>query len=47
VNNGDFAPFENLLAVLAKPFEDLSATLAWYAAPPRPDQVVRQTFCGT
>ena len=28
VNNGDFAPFENLLAVLAKPFGNLSATFA-------------------
>jgi serine/tyrosine/threonine adenylyltransferase len=47
VNSSDFAPFENLVAVLAKPFEELSATFDWYAAPPRSDQVVRQTFCGT
>jgi uncharacterized protein YdiU (UPF0061 family) len=47
VSNGDFAPFEKLVAVLASPFEDLPATLARYAEPPRPDQVVRQTFCGT
>ena len=47
VNNSDFAPFEELIAVLARPYEDLPATLARYAVPPRPDQVVRQTFCGT
>jgi uncharacterized protein YdiU (UPF0061 family) len=42
----DFAPFETLLAVLAKPFEDQPGC-ARYAAPPRPDQIVQQTFCGT
>ena len=47
VNNSDFAPFEELIAVLARPYEDVPATLARYAVPPRPDQVVRQTFCGT
>lgn len=44
--NGDFGPFETLLAVLAAPYEDRPA-FARYAAPPRPDQVVHQTFCGT
>jgi protein adenylyltransferase len=47
VNNSDFAPFEELVAVLARPYADLPATLARYADPPMPDQVVRQTFCGT
>ncbi|MGE0851885.1 MAG: YdiU family protein [Hyphomicrobiaceae bacterium] len=47
VSKGDFAPFEELIAVLARPYEDLPATQARYALPPRPDQVVRQTFCGT
>ena len=47
VNNCDFTPFEKLLAVLARPYNDLPATSARYAAPPRPDQVVHQTFCGT
>jgi uncharacterized protein YdiU (UPF0061 family) len=47
VNNSDFAPFEGLLAVLARPYDDLSSTMARYADPPRPEQVVRQTFCGT
>jgi uncharacterized protein YdiU (UPF0061 family) len=43
---GDYAPFEELLAVLAKPFEDQPA-LADYANPPEPHQRVLQTFCGT
>ncbi len=43
---GDFAPFEKLLAVLAKPWEDRPEA-ARYAAPPRPEEIVRQTFCGT
>jgi uncharacterized protein YdiU (UPF0061 family) len=47
VNDSDFAPFENLLAVLARPFDDLPSTLAQYGEPPRPEQVVHQTFCGT
>ena len=47
VNKSDFAPYESLLAVLARPYEDLPPTLARYADPPRPAQVVRQTFCGT
>jgi serine/tyrosine/threonine adenylyltransferase len=46
VNRDDFAPFEELLAVLAKPFEDQSA-YARYAEAPEPHQRVLQTFCGT
>ena len=42
----DFSLFENLLDVLARPYED-QPTLCRYAEPPRPEQVVRQTFCGT
>jgi uncharacterized protein YdiU (UPF0061 family) len=45
-DQGNFAPFENLLAVLAAPYEDQPA-FARYADPPRPEQVVQQTFCGT
>jgi serine/tyrosine/threonine adenylyltransferase len=45
-NNDDYAPFEELLTVLAKPFEDQPA-LAAYADPPQPEQRVLQTFCGT
>jgi uncharacterized protein YdiU (UPF0061 family) len=43
---GDFAPFNALVDVLAKPFV-YDKALARYATPPRPEQVVRQTFCGT
>jgi serine/tyrosine/threonine adenylyltransferase len=46
VNTGDLSPFEALLSVLSKPYDDQPA-FARYAAPPRPEQIVRQTFCGT
>ncbi|WP_456762986.1 protein adenylyltransferase SelO [Bradyrhizobium sp. USDA 4011] len=46
VNNEDYAPFEDLLTVLAKPFED-QPQYAAYADPPLPEQMVTQTFCGT
>ena len=42
----DYAPFEKLLAVLAKPYED-QPEMADYAEPPEPDQRVLKTFCGT
>jgi uncharacterized protein YdiU (UPF0061 family) len=44
--NNDYAPFEELLTVLSKPYEDQSAYAA-YAEPPLPEQRVLQTFCGT
>ena len=43
---GNLKPFDNLLTVLATPYEDQPA-FARYADPPRPDQIVHQTFCGT
>ena len=43
---GDFEPFNRFVDILAKPF-DYDADKAVYATPPRPDQVVKQTFCGT
>jgi uncharacterized protein YdiU (UPF0061 family) len=46
VNNGDLAVFDNLLTVLSRPYDEQPAHRI-YAEPPRPDQVVRQTFCGT
>src|SRR5437762_9472354 len=46
VNDGYFSPFENLLTVLSMPYEDQPA-FSRYVDPPRPDQVVHQTFCGT
>ena len=42
----DFTPFNDLVDILARPFE-FKNTHARYATPPRPEQVVRQTFCGT
>ena len=42
----DFAPFEALVAVLSRPFEE-RAGLERYAAPPQEHERVRQTFCGT
>jgi len=42
----DFAPFETLLHVLSTPYDDQPEHEA-YAAPPRPEEVVHQTFCGT
>jgi protein adenylyltransferase len=45
-DHGNFGPFETLLCVLATPYEDQPG-FARYAEPPRPDQVVHQTFCGT
>ncbi|MBR0796697.1 YdiU family protein [Bradyrhizobium jicamae] len=45
-NSDDYAPFEELLTVLAKPYED-QPRYAAYADPPLPEQRVTQTFCGT
>ena len=46
VHQQDFKPFHALIDVLAQPFEFNDAQ-AHYAMPPRPEQVVKQTFCGT
>jgi len=46
VNSDDYTPFEELLTVLAKPYED-QPHYAAYADPPLPEQRVTQTFCGT
>ena len=42
----DFSVFERLLAVLSRPYDDQPGSER-YALPPRPEQVVHQTFCGT
>jgi uncharacterized protein YdiU (UPF0061 family) len=42
----DFGPFEELLAVLSRPFEDRPG-FERYAMPPQPEERVLQTFCGT
>jgi uncharacterized protein YdiU (UPF0061 family) len=46
VGNDDFAPFQELITVLASPYLDQPAFAA-YGEPPQPDQRVLQTFCGT
>lgn len=42
----DFTLFEELLKVLAAPYDD-QPRFAHYAYPPAPDEIVHQTFCGT
>jgi len=46
VRSEDFRPFEELLAVLARPYDDQPGRER-YTLPPKPEEVVRQTFCGT
>ena len=46
VKQGDFAPLEALLAVLATPFDE-KPEHAEYSNPPTPSERVYQTFCGT
>jgi uncharacterized protein YdiU (UPF0061 family) len=51
VRRKDFQPFEELLDVVTRPYEDrpdvASPNLERYATPARPEECVRQTFCGT
>lgn len=46
VQQGDFTPMDELLTVLSRPFED-QPRFSPYAEPPRPEEVVTATFCGT
>jgi uncharacterized protein YdiU (UPF0061 family) len=46
VDRDDFAPFEELLTVLAKPY-DSQPDFARYMEPPAAAERVTQTFCGT
>jgi uncharacterized protein YdiU (UPF0061 family) len=46
IERDDFAPFEQLLEVLARPFEERPG-FERYTQPPRPEERVLQTFCGT
>ena len=46
VEEGDLMPFQQIVEVLASPYEEQPGQER-YAAPPRPDQIVHQTFCGT
>lgn len=46
VDRDDFAPFEELMTVLSKPF-DAQPEFVHYAQPPQHAERVLQTFCGT
>jgi len=46
VDFGDFAPFQTMLAALQDPTSD-RPEFERYEIPPRPDEQVMQTFCGT
>jgi uncharacterized protein YdiU (UPF0061 family) len=46
VERQDFGPFEELLEVVSRPYEE-RPEFERYAAPPGPEERVHQTFCGT
>jgi uncharacterized protein YdiU (UPF0061 family) len=46
IERQDFQPFEELLDVVSRPYED-RAGLERYTTPARPEECVSQTFCGT
>jgi serine/tyrosine/threonine adenylyltransferase len=46
VERQDFQPFEDLVEVLSRPYEERPG-LERYATPARPEEAVRWTFCGT
>ena len=46
IEDGDYGPFEELLTVLANPYEE-RPDFAAYAEPPGADQGTYRTFCGT
>jgi len=46
VDREDFGPFKELSAVLAEPYRE-SRDFGSYADPPRPEERVLRTFCGT
>jgi uncharacterized protein YdiU (UPF0061 family) len=46
VGESDFAPFNQLVDLLEQP-RDYEPGLVDYARPPRPEEVVSKTFCGT
>ena len=46
VRRGDFEPFETLLHVVTRPYED-RPEYAYLAEPPGPEQHEYKTFCGT
>jgi uncharacterized protein YdiU (UPF0061 family) len=46
VRRDDFQPFDTLVDVLRRPYEDQPES-AYLAEPPGPEQHVYKTFCGT
>ncbi len=46
VADGDFTPFESLLEVATRPYDE-RPELARFAEPPKPEERVVETFCGT
>jgi serine/tyrosine/threonine adenylyltransferase len=46
IEDGDFAPFREMLGVVTRPFDE-QPEHARYAEPPQEHERVRQTFCGT
>ncbi|MCP5171216.1 MAG: YdiU family protein [Pseudomonadales bacterium] len=44
--SGDLTPFHTMVDLLVNPY-DFNPEKSQFAIPPRPDQVVLQTFCGT
>jgi serine/tyrosine/threonine adenylyltransferase len=46
VEREDFRPFEELSTVLSRPY-DTQPAFAAFAEPPRPEERVQRTFCGT
>ena len=47
IERNDYRPFETLLTVLARPFDDQPEHAAMMAPPSRAAQRRHQTFCGT
>ena len=43
---GDLEPFETLSDILSRPFDD-QPEYAEYQSPPKPGEIVHETFCGT
>ena len=46
VDDGDFGPFEELLQILSRPYDD-QPQFERYQDPPKPNERVVATFCGT
>jgi uncharacterized protein YdiU (UPF0061 family) len=46
VHGGDLAPFEAFARVLERPYDDQPES-AWWGEPPKPEERVQATFCGT